>query len=67
MHFSDPLDFQQWWRPFRAPCTRAADVLPFHDDYPVLLRSCETLAYLIRSYTTHSMTCAALGHPGGSF
>ena len=25
------------------------------------------LAYLIRSYTVYEMTCAGLGHPGGSF
>lgn len=60
-------DFSPYWRPFRERTTVLADVLPFHAEYPALLRNCETLAYLIRSYTTHSMTCAALGHPGGSF
>jgi transketolase len=43
------------------------DCLPFHPDYPALLRNTETLAYLIRSYSVYEMTCAALGHPGGSF
>jgi transketolase len=64
---ADPLDFGAFWRPFRDRSTTLRDVLPFHEDYAGLLRSCETLAYLIRSYTTYSMTCAALGHPGGSF
>ena len=27
----------------------------------------ELLAYLIRSYSVFAMTCAGLGHPGGSF
>ncbi len=60
-------DFRPYWRPFRERTTVLTDVLPFHAEYPAVLRNCEILAYLIRSYTTHSMTCAALGHPGGSF
>lgn len=63
----DPLDFASFWKPFRRRTTALVDVLPFHGDYPLLLKNCETFAYLIRSYTTYSMTCAALGHPGGSF
>ena len=64
---SDPLDAGALWTPYRKDNSRAWDVLPFHGEYPVLLKNCETLAYLIRSYSTYSMTCAALGHPGGSF
>ncbi len=43
------------------------ELLPFHDDCSGMLRNTETLAYLIRTYTTWEMTCAGLGHPGGSF
>jgi len=60
-------DFTAYWKPFRDRTTVASDVLPFHPAYGPLLESCEKLAYLIRAYTTYSMTCAALGHPGGSF
>ena len=63
---TDPFDFSHYWRPFRNDTTRVWDVLPYHDGYPNLLRNTETLAYLIRSYTVYEMTCAALGHPGGS-
>lgn len=38
-----------------------------HGDFARLVQETETLAYLIRSYSVYSMTCAALGHPGGSF
>jgi transketolase len=62
----DPLTPSQYWQPWRNRTTTALDCLPFHEEYPTLLRSTETLAYLARSYATYSMTCAALGHPGGS-
>ena len=62
----DPLDSSQFWKPFREDTTRTFDCLPFHAEYPELLKNTETLAYLIRSYTAYQMTCAALGHPGGS-
>jgi len=63
----DPLDMSQFWKPFRANTLQRYDCLPFHAGYPELLKSSEVLAYLIRSYTVWEMTCAALGHPGGSF
>lgn len=63
----DPFDIRPFWSCFRDRTDRIHDVLPFHDEYPKLLRSTETLAFLIRAYTTYSMTCAGLGHPGGSF
>jgi len=63
----DPLRFEHIWQPWRRETTRTSDCLPFHAEYPDLLRSTETLAFLIRSYATFSMTCAGLGHPGGSF
>ena len=63
----DPLDASALWRPFRPDTRQRLDCLPFHPEYPTLLRNTEILAYLIRSYTTWEMTCGALGHPGGSF
>ena len=63
----DPLDASRFWTPFRSDTLGRVDCLPFHAEYPELLRNTETLAYLIRSYTTWEMTCGALGHPGGSF
>ncbi len=55
------------WKPFREDTTKYRDVLKFHSDYQTLLYNTETLAYLIRSLSVYQMTCAALGHPGGSF
>jgi transketolase len=63
----DPLDASRFWTPFRRTTRERVDCLPFHAEYPALLRGTETLAYLIRSYTTWEMTCGGLGHPGGSF
>lgn len=63
----DPLDAARFWRPFRHDTRYRVDCLPFHADYPELLRNSEILAYLIRTYTTWEMACAGLGHPGGSF
>ena len=63
----DPFDVGKFWQPWRARQTASVDCLPFHGEYPDLLRNTETLAYLIRSYTVYEMTCAGLGHPGGSF
>jgi len=64
---TDPFDLSHYWRSFRDDTSRIRDVLPHHDEYRDLLRNTETLAYLIRSYTVYEMTCAALGHPGGTF
>jgi transketolase len=63
----DPFDFSQYWAPLRRSTRRSWDCLPFHSDYPELLRNTEILAYLIRNYSVYAMTCGALGHPGGSF
>jgi transketolase len=63
----DPFDAGNFWQPWRMRSTTSVDCLPFHGEYADLLRNTETLAYLIRSYTVHEMTCAGLGHPGGSF
>ena len=63
----DPFDVREFWQPWRARPITSVDCLPFHGEYADLLRNTETLAYLIRSYTVHEMTCAGLGHPGGSF
>jgi transketolase len=67
VNVASPLDFSAYWRPAREDTRRLFDCLTFHEGYRDLLRNTETLAYLIRSYTVYSMTCAALGHPGGSF
>jgi len=63
----DPLDNGALWKPYRESSRRLVDCLPFHAERPRLLANLETLAYLIRSYTVWQMTCAGLGHPGGSF
>lgn len=64
---SDPLAIDPIWQPFRA-CTRQFhEVFPHHRHYGELLANTETLAYLLRSLSVYEMTCAALGHPGGSF
>jgi len=63
----DPLDVGRLWTPWRADARSRVDSLPFHADHADLLHNTETLAYLIRTYTTWQMTCAGLGHPGGSF
>ena len=63
----NPFDFRQLWRPIREDSKRFQEVFSHHDDYCRLVRETETLAYLIRSYSVYSMTCGALGHPGGSF
>ena len=63
----DPFCFQPYWQPFRDNLGRFQEVFPHHEEYGRLTRETEILAYLIRSYTVHEMTCAALGHPGGSF
>jgi transketolase len=63
----DAFDVGRLWSPFRADARVRRDSLPFHPEHAELLRSSETLAYLIRSYSVWEMTCGALGHPGGSF
>jgi len=63
----NPLDIPDIWQPFRSQRRRFQEVFCHHEDYGRLVRETETLAYLIRSYSVYSMTCAALGHPGGSF
>jgi transketolase len=62
----DPLDFIQFWKPFRPNSRRFHEVFPHHKEFAGLVEQTETMAYLIRSYAVYSMTCAALGHPGGS-
>ena len=62
----DPFKFQDIWQPFRQDTRRLLEVLAHHDNYGDLVRNTDTLAYLLRSYAVYEMTCAALGHPGGS-
>ncbi|UCE05365.1 MAG: transketolase [bacterium] len=63
----DPFKFEIIWQPFRKQFGIFNEVFPHHKEYNDLLKNSEILAYLIRSFTTYSITCAALGHPGGSF
>jgi transketolase len=63
----DPLAVDRLWTPYRDNTRTRIDRLPHHPEHADLLHSCEVLAYLLRSYTTWQMTCAGLGHPGGSF
>ncbi|MHC4169155.1 MAG: transketolase [Planctomycetota bacterium] len=63
----DPLDHSQFWKCFRPYSRRFHEVFSHHKEYAGLVEQTEVLAYLIRSYAVYSMTCAALGHPGGSF
>ena len=63
----NPLESSRFWKPFRPNSRRFQEVFSHHKDYADLVEQTETMAYLIRSYAVYSMTCAALGHPGGSF
>lgn len=63
----NPFDSKPLWQPFRPDSRRFQEVFAHHDAYADLVKQTEVLAYLIRSYAVHSMTCASLGHPGGSF
>ncbi len=64
---SNPLDVSHLWAPYRSNTSRRRDILPYHEEYGELVINTELLAYLIRSYSVFEMTCAGLGHPGGSF
>jgi len=61
------MQVSKFWRPFRTDPTRFQEVFPYHENYKMLVENTDTLAYFMRSYTVYQMTCAALGHPGGSF
>ena len=63
----DPFHFRDFWQSIRKNTKRFQEIFPHHKEYNDLVTQTETLAYLIRSYTVYSITCAALGHPGGSF
>jgi hypothetical protein len=39
------LDLENLWTPFREDTSRTAGVLPFHEQYPALLKNSETLAW----------------------
>jgi len=56
-----------FWNLFRNDTRYFREVFSHRDDYKKLIMNTELMAYLIRSYSVWSMTCAALGHPGGSF
>lgn len=55
------------WKPFRKDTWRFSFVLPHRDDFRELSNNCEKTAFLLRVLSIYSMTCGALGHPGGSF
>lgn len=62
--FEDTI--KSFWSKFREDTTYTMDCLSYHSNYKELLNNTELLAYLIRSLTIFEMTCASLGHPGGS-
>jgi len=63
----DPFKHNNLWEPYRKNRRHFKEIFSHQDDYKSLIENTERLAYLIRSYSVYSMTCAALGHPGGSF
>lgn len=63
----DHFNFNEIWSPYRENTRRFSELFSHQDGYSKLIGSTERMAYLIRSYSVYSMTCAALGHPGGSF
>ncbi len=63
----DPFKHNNIWEPYRKNRRHFKEIFSHQDDYKSLIENTERLAYLIRSYSVYSMTCAALGHPGGSF
>jgi len=63
----NPYDFKEYWQPLRKDTTRFQEIFPHHNNYNEFIINTEKLVYLIRSYTVFEMTCAGLGHPGGSF
>jgi len=63
----NPFDYKSIWEPYRKNNRHFKEVFSHQNEYKSLIESTERLAYLIRSYSTYSMTCASLGHPGGSF
>ena len=63
----DPLNYKDLWEPFRNNSRQFKEVFPHNDQYGRLISTTERFTYLVRSYSVWSMTCAALGHPGGSF
>lgn len=60
------VNWNELWIPFRRDTRMFKEVLPHHAGYDALLKNLDTMAYLIRSLSVYEMTCAALGHPGGS-
>ena len=63
----NPLDVSHYWQPFRSDNRRFQELFSHQGHYADLVEQTERLSYLIRSLAVYSMTCASLGHPGGSF
>jgi transketolase len=63
----DPFNNKNIWEPFRKDRRQFKEIFSHQDGYKELIESTERMAYLIRSYSVYSMTCASLGHPGGTF
>ncbi len=63
----NPFEYKLIWEPDRKNRRQFKEIFSHQDGYKNLVESTERLAYLIRSYSVYSMTCGALGHPGGSF
>lgn len=63
----DPFEFNSIWEIYRKNTKVFHEIFNHQEKYKSLVESTERMAYLIRSYSVYSMTCASLGHPGGSF
>jgi transketolase len=63
----NPFDYKMIWEPYRMNTRYFKEIFNHQSGYARLIENTERLAYLLRSYSVYSMTCAALGHPGGSF
>lgn len=55
------------WNSFRGDSSQFSFIFEHDDQFTNLVQCCRKTAYLIRSLTIYTMTCGALGHPGGSF
>ena len=63
----DPFNYKSYWEMSKKNTRQFNEIFNHQDGYKELVESTERLAYLIRSYSVYSMTCAGLGHPGGTF
>jgi transketolase len=55
------------WSAFREDSSEFSFVFEHDRDFGDLVESCEKTAFVARCLAVYTMTCGALGHPGGSF